>query len=229
MVGPASSTDNAAVRFDGITGKLVQNGPVTIGDTGAIAGVLTLNGSTPPAAPGTLATLGANLNLFGSGAAGAGEVPSADGAGNVAWGAPSGGGDVYGPGAAVVNGNIVTWSGTSGQDIQDGGVSLTNLIQEDPGGGTGLIESSGASPIILKNALDGVGTEVQANTGSFQVDVRVADSVVIDGLNNVALDGDDAAPGNSYYYGTDGAGTKGFHSLPAGFTPNKAMAYVATY
>lgn len=30
------------------------------------------------------------------------------------------------------------------------------------------------------------------------------------------LDGDEAAPGNSKYYGTDGAGTKGYHVLPAG-------------
>lgn len=127
---------------------------------------------------------------------------------------PPGGGDVYGPGVPVVNGNITTWSGTSGQDIQDGGVNLTNLIEEDPGSGVGLIESSGVSPIILKNADNGVGTDAQANTGSFQIDVRVADSVVIDGLNNVALDGDAAAPGNSQYYGTDGAGVKGFHSLP---------------
>lgn len=39
---PASSTDNAVVRFDGTTGKLVQNSVVTIGDTGAVAGVTSL-------------------------------------------------------------------------------------------------------------------------------------------------------------------------------------------
>lgn len=38
VVGPASSTDNAIVRFDGTTGKLIQNSVVTIADTtGAIA------------------------------------------------------------------------------------------------------------------------------------------------------------------------------------------------
>jgi hypothetical protein len=39
VVGPASSTDNAIVRFDGATGKLIQNytsGAPTVGDTGAI-------------------------------------------------------------------------------------------------------------------------------------------------------------------------------------------------
>jgi len=39
VVGPASATDNAVVRFDGTTGKLVQNSVVTIADTtGDIAG-----------------------------------------------------------------------------------------------------------------------------------------------------------------------------------------------
>ena len=36
VVGPASSTDNAMTRFDGTTGKLVQNSLVTVADDGAI-------------------------------------------------------------------------------------------------------------------------------------------------------------------------------------------------
>lgn len=32
--------------------------------------------------------------------------------------------------------------------------------------------------------------------------------------SGVKLDGDEATPGNSQYYGTDGSGTKGFHALP---------------
>lgn len=37
VVGPTSSTDNAVVRFDGITGKLIQDSAVTLGDTGIFA------------------------------------------------------------------------------------------------------------------------------------------------------------------------------------------------
>jgi hypothetical protein len=37
--GPASSTDNAIARFDGITGKLIQNSTVTLSDTGVVAGL----------------------------------------------------------------------------------------------------------------------------------------------------------------------------------------------
>jgi hypothetical protein len=37
VVGPASATDNAISRFDGTTGKLIQNSLVTVSDTGAIS------------------------------------------------------------------------------------------------------------------------------------------------------------------------------------------------
>lgn len=47
VVGPASSTDNALVRFDTTTGKLIQNSTVTLSDTGEVSGLtalgLTLN------------------------------------------------------------------------------------------------------------------------------------------------------------------------------------------
>ena len=47
VVGPSSATDNAIVRFDGTTGKLVQNSVVTIADsTGDVSGVGQLNATT---------------------------------------------------------------------------------------------------------------------------------------------------------------------------------------
>jgi hypothetical protein len=42
VVGPASATDNAVTRFDGTTGKLIQNSVATIADDGSLA-----LGSTP--------------------------------------------------------------------------------------------------------------------------------------------------------------------------------------
>jgi len=36
VVGPASATDNAIARYDGTTGKLIQNSGITIDDTGNI-------------------------------------------------------------------------------------------------------------------------------------------------------------------------------------------------
>jgi hypothetical protein len=43
VYGPGSSTDNAVARFDGTTGKLLQNSVVIVGDTGAVTGVTTLD------------------------------------------------------------------------------------------------------------------------------------------------------------------------------------------
>jgi hypothetical protein len=52
VIGPASATDNAVVRFDGTTGELIQNSSVTIDDSGNLTysagtanGVAYLNGS----------------------------------------------------------------------------------------------------------------------------------------------------------------------------------------
>lgn len=42
--GPGSSSDNAVARFDGTTGKIVQNSVVLISDTGDITGVASVNG-----------------------------------------------------------------------------------------------------------------------------------------------------------------------------------------
>jgi len=56
VYGPGSSTDNAVARFDGTTGKLIQNSAVTIADTsGNMAGVGTINTHTIPGGTGTLA------------------------------------------------------------------------------------------------------------------------------------------------------------------------------
>lgn len=48
VVGPASSTDNALVRFDSTTGKLIQNGTITQSDTGDLAAVNSIALDTTP-------------------------------------------------------------------------------------------------------------------------------------------------------------------------------------
>lgn len=44
VVGPVSATDNAVPRYNLTTGKLLKNSPVTIDDSGNIAGLGTING-----------------------------------------------------------------------------------------------------------------------------------------------------------------------------------------
>lgn len=58
VTGPGSSTDNAVARFDGTTGKLLQNSPVIIDDSGNVTGVadLTLTDALVVAGATTLAT-----------------------------------------------------------------------------------------------------------------------------------------------------------------------------
>jgi hypothetical protein len=55
VVGPSSATDNAIARYDGTTGKLIQNSTVTVSDVGTLGNVnavdfdITPSGSTPAA------------------------------------------------------------------------------------------------------------------------------------------------------------------------------------
>ena len=51
VVGPGSATDNAVARFDGTTGKLLQNSAMTLDDDGNLS--VSTDGSTP-AAPRTI-------------------------------------------------------------------------------------------------------------------------------------------------------------------------------
>jgi hypothetical protein len=53
VTGPASSTDNAITRFDGTTGKLLQNSSATVSDVGGIAADTLAISTTPTGAGGT--------------------------------------------------------------------------------------------------------------------------------------------------------------------------------
>jgi hypothetical protein len=66
VVGPSSATDNALARYDSTTGKLLQNSVVTVGDTGAVAGVTTLAASTSVTTPIVRATDSSGLSLKNS-------------------------------------------------------------------------------------------------------------------------------------------------------------------
>ena len=65
VVGPSSSTDNAIARFDGTSGKVIQNSVTTIDDTGNASGILSQQFSD-----GTAVTLAAG-KMWYDGATGA--------------------------------------------------------------------------------------------------------------------------------------------------------------
>lgn len=52
-------------------------------------------------------------------------------------------------------------------------------------------------------------------TPAFTADVITQMSITADG-SGIKLSGDEASPGNSEYYGTNGSGTKGYYPLPTG-------------
>jgi hypothetical protein len=53
VTGPASSTDNAITRFDGTTGKIIQNSTATLSDAGGISADTLAISTTPTGAGGT--------------------------------------------------------------------------------------------------------------------------------------------------------------------------------
>lgn len=61
VVGPASATDNAVARFDGTTGKLIQNSAVTIADTSGDITAGKYNGLTITASTGTFTLTNAKV------------------------------------------------------------------------------------------------------------------------------------------------------------------------
>jgi hypothetical protein len=73
VVGPASATDNSLARFDGTTGKLIQNSGVTVDDSGNLTysagtanGVTYLNGSKVLTTGSALTFDGTNLGVGAS-------------------------------------------------------------------------------------------------------------------------------------------------------------------
>jgi hypothetical protein len=56
VVGPGSATDEAIVRFDTATGKLIQNGVITIDDVANMAEIRSLEFTTHTSGPGTSTT-----------------------------------------------------------------------------------------------------------------------------------------------------------------------------
>ena len=62
--GPASSTDNAIARFDGTTGKLLQNSSVTISDADVVAGATQINVDNLRLDGNTLSSTDTNGNII---------------------------------------------------------------------------------------------------------------------------------------------------------------------
>jgi hypothetical protein len=119
--GAASSTDNAVVRFDGVTGKLIKDGVVIISDTGDVTGVVGLTVSG-------VSTLGPVTNVKITGGTN-GQVLTTDGTGTLAWATVSGGGgggDVVGSSTAVTDNALVRYDTSTGKLIKNSSIVVTD-------------------------------------------------------------------------------------------------------
>lgn len=176
VIGPASSTDNAVVRFDGTTGQLLQNGVVTIGDTGNVTGIvnLTVTGTTIlatalsgpiRAASGTISTGNTSLTTEVSGV-----LPVANGGTN--------------SGTALGNNRII--SSISGA-IKESGVTLdgSNNVTIP-----GSLTISGTSSYIQLPRLTTTQRDALTPTGGFMIYNTTTDrpQIYVAGTSNAWID-----------------------------------------
>ena len=125
--GPGSSTDNALARFDGTTGKLIQNSNAILDDTGnlQLEGYIKTNKNIVFEDPGigtNTITISAptplieNLNVTLPGNNGiSGQFLSTDGNGVTSW---NDGGDVTGPSSSG-NGRVALFDGITGKLLKE--------------------------------------------------------------------------------------------------------------
>jgi hypothetical protein len=146
--GPASATDNAVARFDGTTGKLIQNSAVTIADTtGAIAS-------------GNITTTGTGGSVFNSTSVDSDFTVKKNTSGNaIAFDAGTVdlqlNATTIGLTGAITHTGAVSQSGTTTYSV----ATSTTVLKQGANGKTGTFTLNGATPVSVSN------TSVTANSG----------------------------------------------------------------
>lgn len=235
VMGPTSATDNRIVRFDGTTGKLIQNSAVTINNSGNVSGVGTLSASG-------VATLSAGAVIQGlTVGLGPGAVSSNTAVGNTTLNANTTGSQNTAVGELTLASNL---GGTSNTAV--GSTALSQNISGNQNTAVGLLASRsnttgsdnvaiGSSALYSNTAYSGniaigSGALYSANGGSNSTVIGYSagttayggtntflgyssGSAVTSGANNVIIGGytGSAAPisatGSNYIVLSDGAGT----------------------
>ncbi|MHC4302674.1 MAG: hypothetical protein ACYS7Y_35895, partial [Planctomycetota bacterium] len=154
VTGPASSTDNAITRFDGVTGKLIQNSSASIDDSGNLTTTGTVNGRDT-AADGTkldgIEALADVTDATNVEAAGAIMETLIDAAGDIIYGnadnsavrLPIG---LTGQALLVSAGGVVEWgTPAGGGDVSGPASSSDNAIPRFDGTSGTQLQNSGVS------------------------------------------------------------------------------------
>jgi trimeric autotransporter adhesin len=195
VVGPASSTDNAIVRFDSTTGKLLQNSTVTISDAGAIAAAsLTLTTDLAIADGGTGASsAGAALTALGAAASGANsDITSLTGLttdltvaqGGTGAGTFTANGILYGNGTGAIGATAV---GTATHVLTSNGAGVAPTFQAAAGGATDI---NGLSDALVENNSIFLGNDPSGTTSTASNNVAVGTTAldsITTGDSNVAV------------------------------------------
>jgi hypothetical protein len=178
--GPSSATDNAVARFDGTTGKLLQNSVVTIADsTGNMAGVGTL-GVGAITTSGALTYGGVTLN---NAVTGTGDMVLSTSPTLVtpALGTPSAlvGTNITGTAAGLTAGNVTTNANLTGAITSTGNATLlgsfssANLagaLTDETGTGSAVFANS---PTLVTPALGTPASGVVTNlTGTASININ---------------------------------------------------------
>lgn len=185
VVGPASATDNAVARFDGTTGKLIQNSAVTIADssgdiTGGKYNKVTITapatGSTLTIADGKTLTASNTLTFTGTDSS------------SVAFGA---------------GGTVAYTGGTLAQFASTTSSQLAGVISDETGTGSLVFSTAPTfgTNITVGTASSSTGIVNLKGTTSGTVALSVADAA---GTWTMKLP--TSAGTNGYYLQTDGAG-----------------------
>lgn len=198
VTGPGSSTDNAIARFDGATGKIIQNSTITIGD----AGLMTLNGGNIALngewLSGDGGDEGISVDASGKVGIGSGAVPAGSTLLTVTGSGPinnSGLIEVYNNSTSSAVGGFMVYAPniTSGQSI---GFNLGKQIVNTDLGAIRFHYTSSNSPlnrmsvgirghtdVLSVNANDRIGVNVTdpQETGDFSGDIRIRGGEI--GLN----------------------------------------------
>jgi hypothetical protein len=156
--GPGSSTDNAVARFDGTTGKVVQNSVVTIADsTGNMAGVGTLNTRTI-----------ANW-VDGPASVTDGRVVAFDGTtGKLVKQDTRLAADLAAGPASATDNAIVRFDGTTGKLVQNSAVTVADT--------TGSIDNTSGSGTMTSTRFIGPATKLRSASTDIDVSSATAPS-----------------------------------------------------
>jgi hypothetical protein len=221
VVGPSSATNEAIVRFDTTTGKLIQNSLVIIGDDGYV--------SIPSGQKYKIN--GVNLSAADVGAEPTQTKGTLSSGTSSALSVSNGSSSTVGPNVSIsINKASASQDGYLGKD------SFSVFSGKEPALTKGNLTESSSSVLIFggatTNNVIGAGTSIQVKKASISQDgylgkdnwnvfnskesVLTFQHSLTRSVNTINLVGDSASPGNSQYYGTNGIGTKGWYSLTSG-------------